>query len=92
MNIIESNELIGENEVMLTTDKGEDFFTSYCISKENILTDTFTGWYTEPDYNEVLIDVELIECYKSNEDLENLDEATQEQKEIITEYLSIIYQ
>ena len=92
MTITEKNYLQEEGQIMLKTDNNLEFFVQYDIFKESINASGFIDYDTEPSYNEDITEITIKECFVSNEDLENLREATKKEVIIINEYLTIEHQ
>lgn len=92
MTITEKNYLQEEGQIMLKTDNNLEFFVQYDIFKESINASGFIDYDTEPCYNEDITEITIKDCFVSNEDIENLREATKKELIIINEYLTIEHQ
>ena len=76
---------------LLSDEKGRLFLVDF-----NVITNTtkglgFIDYYTPLDEDETTKEIEIIDCFITNDDLENMNQANQYEENIINEYLTQIY-
>tara|TARA_R110000751_G_scaffold43748_2_gene100660 strand:+ start:451 stop:729 length:279 start_codon:yes stop_codon:yes gene_type:complete len=90
MKIIRASPL-QDNNTLLTDDKDRIFLVAF-----NVITNTtkglgFIDYYTPLDEDETTIEIEIVDCFITNDSFENMDKATLCEELTINEYLTEIY-
>tara|TARA_R110000765_G_scaffold360721_1_gene450909 strand:- start:651 stop:932 length:282 start_codon:yes stop_codon:yes gene_type:complete len=80
-----------DNNTLLVDDKDRMFLVAF-----NVITNTteglgFIDYYTPLDEDETTIEIEIVDCFITNDSFENMDKATLCEELIINEYLTNIY-
>ena len=80
-----------ENKTLLLDDKDREFLVAY-----NVITNTtkglgFIDYYTPLDEDETINEIEIVDCFLTNDSFENMAQAELCEELIIKEYLQEIY-
>ena len=80
-----------DNSTLLVDDKDRIFSVAF-----NVITNTteglgFVDYYTPLDEDETTIEIEIVDCFITNDSLENMNEATLCEELTINEYLTNVY-
>ena len=80
-----------ENKTLLLDDKDREFLVAY-----NVITNTtkglgFIDYYTPLDEDETTNEIEIVDCFLTNDSFENMAQAELCEELIIKEYLEQIY-
>ena len=80
-----------ENKTLLLDDKDREFLVAY-----NVITNTtkglgFMDYYTPLDEDETTNEIEIVDCFLTNDSFENMAQAELCEELIIKEYLEQIY-
>jgi len=89
MNIIESYYL-SETETLLVDEKNNSYFVAYNVIKEEIKGLGFIDYDTPPDNGETITEVEMLDYFKCNEDLEKIGDISDKDLQDIEYYLTSI--
>ena len=89
MNIQESY-YISESETLLVNNKNISYLVNYNVIKEVEEGLGYVDYDTLFDFDETTTEIEIIECFISNEDLQNTAEVSEKDLETIKDYLLTI--
>ena len=91
MNILESY-YISESETLLVNNKNISYLVNYNVIKELEDGLGYVDYDTPFDSDETTTEIEMIECFICNEDLENTANVSEKDLETIKDYLLTINQ
>ena len=91
MNIQESY-YISESETLLVNNKNISYLVNYDVIKEVEEGLGYVDYDTPYDGDETTTEIDIIECFICNEDLQNTAEVSEKDLEIIKDYLITINQ
>tara|TARA_R100000541_G_scaffold21067_1_gene30885 strand:- start:156 stop:434 length:279 start_codon:yes stop_codon:yes gene_type:complete len=91
MNILESY-YISESETLLVDNKNISYLVNYNVIKELKEGLGYVDYDTPFDSDETTTEIEMIECFICNEDLENTANVSEKDLETIKDYLLTINQ
>jgi len=89
MNIQESY-YISESETLLVNNKNISYLVNYNVIKETEKGLGYIDYDTPYDSDETTTEIEMIECFICNEDLQNTANVSEKDLEIIKDYLITI--
>ena len=89
--IIKNNYPQQENNTLLVTDKGRQFLVAYNVINNTTEGLGFIDYYTPLDEDETTKEIEIIDAFVCNDNLENMAQAELCEELIIKEYLEEIY-
>ena len=80
-----------ENKTQLVDDEGRAFLVSYNVINNTTKGLGFIDYYTPLDEDETTNEIEIVDCFLTNDSFENMAQAELCEELIIKEYLEEIY-
>tara|TARA_B110000211_G_scaffold89613_1_gene104665 strand:- start:223 stop:501 length:279 start_codon:yes stop_codon:yes gene_type:complete len=80
-----------ENKTQLVDDKGRAFLVAYNVINNTTKGLGFIDYYTPLDEDETTNEIEIVDCFLTNDSFENMAQAELCEELIIKEYLEEIY-
>ena len=89
--IITDNYPQTESKTLLGDDKGRVFLVAYNVISNTTKGLGFIDYYTPLDEDETINEIEIVDCFLTNDSFENMAQAELCEELIIKEYLEQIY-